>query len=437
MMDTYIDSLIKKEINLESSTLRLIPSENYVSKDVRLAVGSILMNKYAEGQSGKRYYQGNEFIDEIEVLCKKRALQFFGISADNWGVNVQAHSGSPANLAAFTGLLQLGDTIMSMYLPEGGHLSHGWQLPNNKVTLVSKIFNISFYHVDQSTLLFDYDAIEKQALEVLPKLIVSGGTAYPRTIDHKRLSEISKKVGAYYLADIAHEAGLIGAGEHPTPFPYADVVTMTTHKTLRGPRGAIIISRKELSPLIDKAVFPGMQGGPHMHTIAGIAVALQEALQPEFKTYAHQVILNAKLLGELFVKAGYNVVSGGTDKHLLLLDLRNKDLSGWVGAWALEYAGIIANRNSIPFDTSSPFYPSGLRLGTPAVTTRGMKEEDMVKISDWCIKVLTYAEKWKLPEEKEARKAFTKSFLEEVKKDAFLLKIKKEVEDFTKGFPIP
>lgn len=430
-------SLIGKEAEQQRDTLRLIPSENYTSPAVWEAVGSILMNKYAEGQAGKRYYQGNTFVDEIELLCKERALKFFSVDDGNWAANVQAHSGSPANVAVYFALLQPGEKIMSLYLPDGGHLSHGWKLPGNKVTLVSNIWDVTFYHVSEDTGVLDYDAVLRQAKEVRPRMIVSGGTAYPRAIDHERLAAIAKEVGAYYLADIAHEAGLIGAGVHPSPFPHADVVTMTTHKTLRGPRGAIIISRKEFSERIDKAVFPGMQGGPHMHSIAGIAVALEEALQPEFKAYAEDVIANARALARAFSDAGFSVVSGGTDKHLVLLDLRTSGVSGWVAAWALEYAGIIANRNTVPYDTASPFYPSGLRIGTPAVTTRGMKEKEMKHIASWCIAVLKHAKRWQLPEDKEARRAFTKQFFSELNADTVLAKTKKEVQAFCRKFPTP
>ncbi len=431
-----IFTLIQQEKKRQKETLALIPSENYASPEVMRAVGSVLMNKYAEGQAKKRYYQGNSIIDEVELLCKSRALQVFGLREDEWGVNVQTLSGSPANLAVYVALLEPGDKIFAMYLPDGGHLSHGWQLPGNKVTLVSKIWDIEFYHVNKETRVFDYDQIEQQALKFRPKLIVSGGTAYPREIDHKRIGAIAKKVGAYYLADVAHEAGLIAGGANASPFPHADVVSMTTHKTLRGPRGAMVFSRKPIDEAIDKAVFPGLQGGPHEHTIGGIAVALGEALQPSFKDYTRQVVINAQLLAAKLKSAGYDVVSGGTDKHLVLVDLRSVGLSGWVAAWALEYAGIIANRNTVPYETASPFFPSGLRLGTPAVTTRGMKEKEIQMIADWIIKILTYAKKWQLPKDKELRKEFTRSFRKEIVTDRFLKGVQKEVVALCKKFPI-
>ena len=369
-MNTSTDpifTLIQQEQKRQEETLALIPSENYASLEVMKAVGSILMNKYAEGQAKKRYYQGNSIIDEVELLCKSRALQVFGLSKDEWGVNVQTLSGSPANLAVYVALLEPGDRIFSMYLPDGGHLSHGWQLPGNKVTLVSKIWDIEFYHVNKETRVFDYDQIEQQAMKFKPKLIVSGGTAYPREINHKRMGAIAKKVGAYYLADVAHEAGLIAGGANASPFPHADVVSMTTHKTLRGPRGAMVFSRKPIDEAVDKAVFPGLQGGPHEHTIGGIGVA---------------------------------------------------------------------NRNTVPYETASPFFPSGLRLGTPAVTTRGMKEKEMKHIAEWIIKVLTHAKKWQLPEDKEVRRECIRAFRKEIITDRFLKGVQKEVVALCKRFPV-
>ena len=366
----------------------MIPSENITYTEVREAVGSVLMQKYAEGQPGKRYYQGNEVVDEIERLCEDRALVVFGLSAEQWMANVQPHSGCEANLAVYNALLTPGDKMMSMYLPDGGHLSHGWQTPTKKITLVSKIFKVEFYHVDAKTSLFDYDQIEAQALKFKPKMIISGGTAYPRTINHKKMSAIAKKVGAYYLADIAHEAGLIAGGAFPSPFPYADMVTMTTHKTLRGPRGAIIIAKKELGPQIDFAIMPGLQGGPHLHTIAGIAIALRQAQSKPFGKYARQVIANAQTLANEFMKAGLKVVSGGTDKHLVLLDLRAQQTDGATVAQALEKVGIITNKNTVPFDTGSPVKPSGVRMGTPALTVRGMKEREMKLIAGMVIAVI-------------------------------------------------
>jgi glycine hydroxymethyltransferase len=437
--------LIGKERQRQETTLQMIPSENWTSKAVREAVGSILMHKYSEGQAGKRYYQGNRVIDEIEMLCQERALKAFGLDSEEWGVNVQALSGSPANLAVYFALLEPGERIMSMYLPDGGHLSHGWQYGGKKVTLVSKIWKVSFYHVDPKTQVFDYDRILEQAEEVRPRLLISGGTAYPREIDHKRMGEIAHSVGAYYLADIAHEAGLVAGGVNKSPFPHADVVTMTTHKTLRGPRGALIFSRlhatsnkrqAELPELINKAVFPGIQGGPHNHTIAGIAAALEEAQGEPFKEYALQVVKNAQVLAKIFMEEDLKVVSGGTDKHLILLDLRPQTLSGWVAAWALEEAGIIVNRNTVPGETASPFYPSGLRLGTPFLTTQGMKEKEMLEVGRWIIEVINGCRQWSLPEDKEKRKRFVRKFLGEIQTDKKLKEINDKVKVLCQKFPL-
>lgn len=433
-MEDKIFEIIKKEERRQREQLQMIPSENYASSDVRGAVGSVLMNKYSEGQAGKRYYQGNKFIDEIEVLCKNRALKAFGLSPKDWGVNVQVLSGSPANLAVYNALLQPGDKILSMALTDGGHLSHGWRIGRNKVSFVSKIWDVDFYHVDPKKEVFDYEKIEKQAVDYKPKMLISGGTAYPREIDHKRMGKIARKVGAYYLADVAHEAGLIASGENSSPFPYAHVVTMTTHKTLRGPRGALIFARSDLVDKIDRSVFPGLQGGPHNQTIAGIAVALNEAQGKLFSNYAKHVVKNAQVLAEEFSNAGLHVVSGGTDKHLVLLDLRNKNLSGWVAAWALEYVNIIVNRNTVPGETASPYFPSGLRMGTPALTTRGMKEKEMEKIAGWIVEVIEYCGKWKLPEEIEERKKFVRKFEKEIRGDKYLRQLAQKVRDFSLKF---
>ena len=438
--------LITKEESRQTEELQMIPSENYASADVRQAVGSVLMNKYAEGQVGKRYYQGNKNIDAVEDLCKKRALRLFGLDSKIWGVNVQALSGSPANLAVYVALLEPKDRIMSMFLPDGGHLSHGWHLPGKSVSFVSKIWEVEFYHVEPTTRVFDYDEIGRQAKRFSPKLIISGGTAYPREIDHKRMGEIARSVGAYYLADIAHEAGLVAAGVNHSPFSHADVVTMTTHKTLRGPRGAMIFSRRNkiqvtsnkritLADAIDQAVFPGIQGGPHEHTIAGIAVSLKEASTSSFLRYAKQVVANAKTLAGELEKAGFDVVTGGTDKHLVLVDLRSSGISGWVAAWVLENAGIIVNKNTVPGESASPFYPSGIRFGSPALTTRGMKEHDMRRIAAWMIEMLRYSARWKIPDGKEKRERFMRKFLSEVSEDKSVADVYKQVRSFAKRFP--
>jgi glycine hydroxymethyltransferase len=369
-------------------------------------------------------------------LCKERALFAFGLKDTEWSVNVQPHSGCEANLAVYNALLNPGDAIMAMFLPDGGHLSHGWKTDEKKVTFVSKIWDVSFYQVDPKTKKLDYKKIEKQATLSKPKLIISGGTAYPSEIDHKKMAAIAKKVGAYYLADVSHEAGLIAGKANSSPFPYADVVSMTTHKTLRGPRGALVFSKKELSDRIDSSIFPGLQGGPHIHTIAGIAIALEKTKSKEFKNYAKQTVANAKALAQELVTEGFDVVSGGTEKHLVLVDLRNKGTNGWIVGNALEVCGIIANRNTVPLEDASPFYPSGIRLGTPALTVRGMKQKEMKQIAKWMSIVVDHVKDFKLPTDQEARKTFTKAYKEKIAKDEMLLGIKKEVEELCKKFPI-
>jgi glycine/serine hydroxymethyltransferase len=476
-MDKKLWQIIEKEIKRQEDTLELIPSENFVDLETLFVVGSPLMNKYAEGYPGKRYYPGNRYIDEIENLAKERALKAFKLNPNEWSVNVQPYSGSPANLAVYLGLINPGETIMGLNLFHGGHLTHG-----HKVSYTGKLFNSIQYRVTPQinadskrintdknvpqinadferintdkddpyksvpypnesagendpyksvsnpnesvgendpyksvsnpyiSAGIDFEELEKLALEHKPKIIISGTTAYPRILDFKKFYEISKKVGAYHVADIAHIAGLVIAGLHPSPFPYADVVTMTTHKTLRGPRGAVIFMRKELEEKINKSVFPGLQGGPHMHTIAGIAYAFGRALKKDFYNYQKQIIKNSKKLAEELIKRGFELYTGGTDNHLMMIDLKPLGLDGKTAEALLERANIIANRNSLPNDTS-PFNPSGIRLGTPAITSRGMKEKEMIKIAEFFERILIKKEK---PE-----------------------KIKKEVIALTKKFPLP
>lgn len=436
-MADKISELIKLEAKRQAETLMMIPSENYTYQEVRDAVGSVLMHKYAEGLPYKRYYQGNVIANEVEALCQIRALEAFSLNPEKWMVNVQPHSGSEANLAAFTALINPGDKILSMYLPDGGHLSHGWQLPGKKISLTSKIYDIEFYHVDENTRIFNYDRIEEQAEKFKPKLIISGGTAYPRQINYERMSRIAKKVGAYYLADIAHEAGLIAGGANASPFPHADVVTLTTHKTLRGPRGAIIFARKELEDKINSAVFPGLQGGPHLNTIAGIAIALEKTKSKEFQNYAAQTVVNAEFLAGFLLDAGFDVVSDGTDKHLILVDLRKSGVGAWFVALALEEAGIVINKNTVPFDDNKAYYPSGIRLGTPAITVRGMKEKQMKQIGDWIVGVIDHLGKMQIPAEKEERLKTLREFTKSVKTDKFYQNIAKEVKELCQKFPIP
>jgi len=386
-VDSQIAKLIEKEKRRQEETLMMIPSENYASPAVLAALGSVTQNKYAEGYPGRRYYQGNEIIDQIENLAQKRAQKLFGVPH----VNVQPYSGSPANSAVYFALLEPQDKIMGLSLDSGGHLTHG----HPKITFSGRYFQSIRYEVGEDGLL-DYERIEKQAEAEKPKIIVVGTTAYPRILDFKRFGQIADKVGAYLLADIAHIAGLVAAGVHPSPVTYAHVLTTTTHKTLRGPRGAMIMVTKKglekdpkLAEKIDRAVFPGLQGGPHENTIAAIAVALKEAGKESFREYAYQVVKNARQLASALQKRGFNLVSGGTDNHLLLVDLRNKGVDGKTVAVALEKAGIVVNANAIPGDPNPPYRPSGIRLGTPALTTRGMKEGQMEEIATWIERVIS------------------------------------------------
>ena len=373
-VDPEVAEQLDNELNRQRNKLELIASENIVSKAVLEAQGSVLTNKYAEGYPGKRYYGGCEFVDKVEQLAIDRAKKLFGAGY----ANVQPHSGAQANMAVFFALMKPGDTYMGMNLTDGGHLSHG-----SAANMSGKYFHVVPYGVARDTERIDYDEVERIANECHPKLIVAGASAYARIIDFPRLAEIAHSVGAYLMVDIAHIAGLVAAGEHPSPVPYADVVTTTTHKTLRGPRGGMILCKDpEFGKQFNKAVFPGIQGGPLMHVIAAKAVALGEALKPEFKQYAHQIRLNATALATELQEKGYRIVSGGTDNHLMLVDLTNKGITGKVAQNVLDEVNITANRNTIPFETLSPFVTSGLRLGSPALTTRGFKEDDMREVAD-------------------------------------------------------
>ena len=373
-VDKEIAEAVNKELNRQQTKLELIASENIVSRAVLEAQGSVLTNKYAEGYPGKRYYGGCEFVDVVESLAIERAKKLF----DAGYANVQPHSGAQANMAVFFALLKPGDTVMGMSLNDGGHLTHG-----SPVNMSGKYFNIIPYGVDKETERIDYDALAKLAEEHKPKMIVAGASAYARIIDFARLSEIAKSVGAYLMVDIAHIAGLVAAGLHPSPMPYADVVTTTTHKTLRGPRGGMILCRDaEFGQQFNKAVFPGIQGGPLMHVIAAKAVALYEALQPAFKEYARQMKVNAATLAETLAADGFRIVSGGTDNHLMLVDLTAKNITGKEAQNLLDEVNITANKNTIPFEPRSPFVTSGLRLGSPALTSRGFRENDMKEVGD-------------------------------------------------------
>jgi glycine hydroxymethyltransferase len=378
--DPDIAGLIEAEERRERDKIRLIPSENYVSHAVLAATGSVLTNKYSEGYAGKRYYEGQQLIDPIETLAIDRAKELFGAEH----ANVQPYSGSPCNLAVYLAFAKPGDTIMGMALPSGGHLTHGWN-----VSITGKWFRSVQYGVRRDTGRIDYDEVRDLARKERPKIIWAGGTAVPRIIDFEVFGEIAREVGAIFAADVAHIAGLIVGGAHPSPVPMADVVTTTTHKTLRGPRGAMFVSKAEHAQVLDKAVFPGLQGGPHNHTTAAIAVALKEAAQPAFREYAHQIVANAKALAAALSDRGFDLVSGGTDNHLILIDLTNKGVAGKIAAKALDRAGIELNYNTVPFDPRKPFDPSGVRIGTPAVTSRGMREPEMAEVAAWIDKVVS------------------------------------------------
>lgn len=442
--DSEVFGIIRAEEERQQSVLSLIPSENFFSPAVREAVGSVFMHKYSEGNVGQRYYEGNQHVDELERLAIARARRVFRLP-DDWDVNVQALSGSNANLAVYLAVLEAGDTMMGMYLPDGGHLSHGWSYepkervdPNQlvylggsrKVHITSRMFRTVQYKTSPATQLFDYGEVEKIALEYKPKLIITGGTAYPRLIDHVRMKQIAEEAGALYMADIAHEAGLVAAGVIPSPVNVADIVTMTTHKTLRAGRGAIVLAPGDLIKKINRAVLPGLQGGPHNHNIAGICVGLGEALEPEFRQYARQVVDNARRLAEELAARGFKLVSGGTDKHLILIDLtKGGSLLGKKLARALSYAGIVTNFNTMPQETRSPADPSALRLGTPWVTTRGMAEAEMKQIAAWMAEVAAICAPW-------SEMSF-EEFEEKVKGSSDIRRVAARVRELCEQFPLP
>ena len=390
-VDPELAGAMRDELTRQREHIELIASENFVSDAVLAAMGSHLTNKYAEGYPGKRYYGGCQYVDVVENLARDRAKQLFGAEH----ANVQPHSGAQANMAVYFAMLTPGDTVMGMNLSHGGHLTHG-----SPVNMSGKYFNFVPYGVTEEEEVIDYDALERQALEVRPKLIVAGASAYPRIIDFARLRDIADKAGCLLMVDMAHIAGLVAAGEHPNPVPYADFVTTTTHKTLRGPRGGMILCKEQYAKAIDKAIFPGTQGGPLEHVIAGKAVCFKEALSDEFKAYQHQIVLNAKAMAEEFNKQGIRLVSGGTDNHLMLLDLTGTGVTGKALEALLGQANITVNKNTIPTETLSPFVTSGIRVGTPAVTTRGMKEDEMRRIAQWIARVVREGEA-ALPQVKE------------------------------------
>lgn len=377
--DAAVFAGVRHELKREQEQIELIASENIVSKAVLEAQGSVFTNKYAEGYPGKRYYGGCEYADVVENLARDRAKQLFGAEH----ANVQPHSGSSANMEAYAAVLQPGDTILGLNLAHGGHLTHGHHL-----NFSGKTYKIIPYGVTKETETIDYDDLEKLAEKERPKLIIGGGSAYPRIIDFARMRQIADKVGALYLVDMAHFAGLVAGGVHPSPVPYAHIVTSTTHKTLRGPRAGLILSKQEFAAAIDKVVFPGMQGGPLVHIVAAKAVCFREALQPEFRDYARQIVANAKVLAETLASEGFRIISGGTDTHLMLVDVFSKGMLGSDAEKALGEAGITVNKNAIPFDTNPPMKPSGIRIGTPALTTRGMKEREMRQVGQWIAEAL-------------------------------------------------
>ncbi|GLW07684.1 serine hydroxymethyltransferase [Microtetraspora sp. NBRC 13810] len=408
-VDPEIADLIKAEERRQADTVKLIPSENYVSKAVLEATGTVLTNKYSEGYAGKRYYEGQQVIDQIETLAIERAKSLFGVNH----ANVQPYSGSPANLAVYLAFASPGDTVMGMGLPFGGHLTHGWS-----VSATGKWFNPVRYGVRRDTGRIDMDEVRELALEHRPKLIFCGGTAIPRRIDFAAFASIAQEVGAVLAADIAHIAGLVAGGAHPSPVGHADVISTTTHKTLRGPRGAMLMATSdEHATALNKAVFPGLQGGPHNHTTAAIAVALKEAAAPEFAAYANQVVANAKALADELLARGFDLVSGGTDNHLILIDLTSKGVAGKPAAKALDRAGLETNYNTVPFDPRKPFDPSGIRIGTPSVTSRGMGEAEMRQIAAWMDEVVT---------------AVAKDDAEEI-----VTRVHREVSALTAAFPAP
>ncbi len=393
--DPDIYSLIKQEEKRQASKIRLIASENYVSDAILQATGSILTNKYSEGYAGKRYYEGQQIIDQIESLAIQRAKELFGAEH----VNVQPYSGSPANVAVYLAFLKPGDSILGMDLPHGGHLTHG-----AKVSISGKYFDAHHYQLDKKTGLINYETIREQALSLRPKILIAGHSAYPRILDFAKFRHIADEIDALLMVDMAHFAGLVACGLHPSPLPYADVVTTTTHKSLRGPRGAMILCKKEHAQAIDKAVFPGIQGGPHNNTIAAIAIALKEAASASFKNYTAQVVKNAQTLAASLMEKGFSLVTEGTDNHLLLMDLTDKNISGKKAARILDKTGIVVNYNAVPFDKRKPFDPSGIRLGTPATTSRGFKEAEMIVISELITTVINEPDNLDL-QKKTAQKA--------------------------------
>lgn len=447
--DPELCKLIEQEKARQRSSLVLIASENFTSRAVLDGLGSVLSNKYSEGYPGARYYGGNENIDQVELLCQKRALEAFHLDPEEWGVNVQSLSGSPANFQVYTALLEPHDRILSLDLPHGGHLSHGYQTPTKKISMVSRYFESMPYRLDESTGTIDYDQMEKSAELFRPKLIVAGASAYSRLIDYERIRKIADSVGAYVMADMAHISGLISAQVIPSCFPYSDVVTTTTHKSLRGPRGAMIFYRKgqkgtdkkgnpimyDYEDKINFAVFPGLQGGPHNHTIGALATCLKQANTPEFVEYQKQVLKNSSRLSDELTKMGYSLVSGGTDNHLVLVDLKaSKGIDGARVERVLELACIATNKNTVPGDTSA-LTPGGIRMGAPALTSRGFKEDDFAKVAEFFDRAVTIALKLKSTDQGKKLKGFREMCAVGPSVDPELVALRKDVSDFACQFP--
>jgi glycine hydroxymethyltransferase len=442
--------ILKKERLRQKSSITLIPSENFTSKAVMDLLGSEMQNKYSEGYPGERYYGGNEFIDQSESLCQKRALEAFGLDPEQWGVNVQSLSGAPANLYAYSAVLNVGDRLMGLDLPHGGHLSHGYQTPSTKISYISKYFQTVPYRLNEETGIIDYDALEKTAELFRPKIIVAGASAYSRVIDYERIRKIADKVGAYVLSDMAHISGLVSAGVTASPFPFSDIVTTTTHKSLRGPRGAMIFFRKglrkttkkgkeiyyDLEKKINFSVFPAHQGGPHNHTISALAVALKQTQTPEYKDYQKKVVENAAYFADALKSKGFNLVSGGTDTHLILLDLRSKGIDGSRLEAVLERINIAANKNTIPGDKSALF-PSGLRVGTPAMTTRGFETKEFDQVVEYIDKAVKIALDLKAQAKGDDARSLLNNFKQLADESPDVKALGEEVATWASQYPVP
>lgn len=449
-VDPEMADILNQERTRQKNSITLIPSENFTSKAVMDLLGSEMQNKYSEGYPGERYYGGNEIIDKAEALCQKRALEAFGLDPSQWGVNVQPFSGAPANLYAYSAILEVGDRIMGLDLPHGGHLSHGYQTNTTKISYISKYFQTMPYRLNEETGIIDYDTLEKNAQLFRPKVIVAGASAYSRVIDYKRMRQIADKVGAYLLSDMAHISGLVSAGVTDSPFPYSDIVTTTTHKSLRGPRGAMIFFRKgirkvtkkgkeipyELERKINFSVFPGHQGGPHNHTISALAVALKQCTEPEYVKYQQEVVSNAKHFADALVSKGFKLVSDGTDTHLILVDLRSRNIDGARVEAVLERANIATNKNTVPGDVSALF-PSGLRVGTPAMTTRGFGPEEFDKVAEFIDQAVNIAIELKAQEQGKVPKELLASFKKLADESDKVKQLDKEVVSWVSKYPVP